>query len=89
MSKETKATSIRLDRILFLRGQRVVLDGDLTVIFEVTPKRLNEQIRRNIERFPDDFLFQLSDQEFADLRSQFSTSSSSYGTLRSHGGKKS
>ena len=82
MSKETKATSVRLDRILFLRGQRVVLDEDLAVIFGVTTKRLNEQIRRNIRRFPDDFLFQLSDQEVADLRSQFATSSSSYGGRR-------
>ena len=82
MSEENKAPSIRIDRILFLRGQRVVLDQDLAVVFGVSTKRLNEQIRRNLERFPEDFLFQLSDQEVSNLRSQFATSSSSYGGRR-------
>ena len=61
MSEGPKAPSIRLDRILFMRGQRVVLDVDLAAVFGVSTKRLNEQIRRNRERFPEDFLFQLSD----------------------------
>ena len=82
MSEETKVTSIRLDRILFLRGQRVVLDEDLAAVFGVSTKRLNEQIRRNLERFPGDFLFQLSDQEVSDLTSQIATSKKGRGGRR-------
>jgi hypothetical protein len=59
-----------------------VLDQGLAVVFGVSTKRLNEQIRRNIDRFPEDFLFQLSDQEVSDLRSQIATSNSSYGGRR-------
>ncbi|HEX6900278.1 MAG TPA: ORF6N domain-containing protein [Thermoanaerobaculia bacterium] len=66
----------RVERsILTLRGQRVILDSDLAALFGVTTKRLNEQVRRNRDRFPPDFMFQLSQEEFADLRSQFATSS--------------
>lgn len=82
MSEGLKAPSIRLDRILFMRGQRVVLDVDLAAVFGVSTKRLNEQIRRNRERFPEDFLFQLSDQEVSDLRSQFATSKEGRGGRR-------
>ena len=59
-------------RILVNRGQRVMLDADL---YEVETKRLNEQAKRNAGRFPADFMFQLSDEEFANLKSQFATSS--------------
>lgn len=55
------------------REQRVVLDADLATIYGTTTKRLNEQVRRNRERFPAEFMFQLSNQETADLRSQFAT----------------
>jgi hypothetical protein len=61
-------------RILTLRGQKVILDSDLAAIYGVTTKRLNEQCRRNAERFPADFLFQLTREEFANLRSQSATS---------------
>ena len=64
------------DRILMLRGQKVMLDADLAELYGVTTARFNEQIRRNAERFPEDFMFQLSNQEVANLRSQFATSSS-------------
>ncbi len=64
---------MRLERILFLRGQRVILDEDLTTVFGVPTKRLNQQIWRNLERFPEDFLFQLSDHEVGDLWSQIAT----------------
>jgi len=63
-------------RILLVRGQRVMLDADLARLYAVTTKRLNEQVRRNRERFPQDFCFQLTNQEVAILRSQFATSSS-------------
>ena len=64
-----------------IRGQRVMLDSDLAAIYGVELKRLNEQVRRNHERFPQDFAFQLKPQEFINLKSQFATSSS-------HGGKR-
>lgn len=60
--------------ILLLRGQKVMLDSDLAALYGVTAKRLNEQVRRNVERFPEDFMFQLTDLETESLRSQFATS---------------
>ena len=72
-------------RIYIVRGQQVMLDRDLAELYGVETKRLNEAVRRNIDRFPDDFRFQLSNLEVkalmsqmvmvADLRSQFATSS--------------
>jgi hypothetical protein len=62
-------------KILIIRGQRVMLDENLAALYGVTTKRLNEQVKRNRERFPGDFMFQLNLQEVANLRSQFATSS--------------
>ncbi|TAK71007.1 MAG: ORF6N domain-containing protein [Betaproteobacteria bacterium] len=62
-------------RILVVRNRRVVLDSDLAVLYGVTPKRFNEQVRRNLRRFPADFMSKLTNQEVANLRSQFATSS--------------
>lgn len=62
-------------RIFLMRGQRVMLDADLAELYEVETRRLNEQVRRNSDRFPEDFMFQLTDEEFANLKSQFATSS--------------
>jgi ORF6N domain len=61
--------------IYFIRGHRVMLDSDLAGIYGVTTKRLNEQVRRNHSRFPEDFAFQLTPEEFTNLRSQIATSS--------------
>lgn len=61
--------------VLILRGQRVLLDADLAALYGVTTRRLNEQVRRNRNRFPPDFLFELSPEEYANLKSQFATSS--------------
>jgi hypothetical protein len=61
--------------ILVLRGRRVLLDAELAVLYRVTTRRLNEQVRRNRKRFPDDFLFELTIEEFANLKSRFATSS--------------
>ena len=61
--------------IHLVRGQRVMLDSDLAAIYGVTTKRLNEQLRRNRSRFPSDFAFQLTAEEFTKLRSQIATSS--------------
>jgi len=60
--------------ILLLRGQKVMLDRDLAELYGVPTKRLNEQVRRNRTRFPEDFMFQLSREEFEDWRSQVATS---------------
>lgn len=63
-------------RILTLRGQRVLLDADLAALYGVPTKRLNEQVKRNAERFPADFMFRLSFEEVEALnRSQFATGS--------------
>ncbi len=61
-------------RIVQLRGQKVLLDTDLAILYGVPTKRFNEQVKRNLERFPADFMFQLNDDEFAALRSHFATS---------------
>jgi hypothetical protein len=60
-------------RILVLRGQRVLLDADLAALYGVTSKRLNEQVKRNRARFPDDFVFHLEINDLQSLRSQFAT----------------
>ena len=62
-------------RILMMRGVQVMLDRDLAELYGVPVKRLNEQVRRNSDRFPDSFMFQLSSTELADLKSQIATSS--------------
>ena len=61
--------------ILVLRGRRVLLDAELAGLYGVTTRRLNEQVRRNRKRFPDDFLLELTTEEFANLKSRFATSS--------------
>jgi len=64
-----------LKKIYYIRGQKVMLDQDLSELYGVPTKRLNEQVKRNIDRFPDDFMFPLSQKEFNHLKSQFATSS--------------
>jgi hypothetical protein len=63
------------ERILAVRGFRVMLDSDLAALYGVPVRRLNEQVRRNRRRFPQEFLFVLTNQEVANLKSQFATSS--------------
>jgi hypothetical protein len=70
------------DVILELRGERVILDEHLAALYGVTTKRLNEQLKRNKKRFPDDFLFRLTAEEAAILRSQSATSSGAHGGRR-------
>lgn len=66
--------------IFQIRGKAVMLDSDLAELYQVQTKVLNQAVRRNIERFPEDFMFQLSKEEFDNLRSQ--TVTSSYGGRR-------
>jgi ORF6N domain len=78
-------------RILLVRGQKVMLDADLAELYGVTTRRLNEQVRRNADRFPGDFMFQITAEEFEGLRfhsgasssrSQFATSKTGRGGRR-------
>jgi hypothetical protein len=62
-------------KILLIRGQKIMLDRDLAKLYEVPTMRLNEQVRRNMGHFPEDFIFQLTREEFKILESQFATSS--------------
>ncbi len=61
-------------RIYEIRGQKVMLDFDLAVLYETETKRLKEAVRRNIHRFPADFMFELTQKEFESLRTQFASS---------------
>ena len=61
------------NKIYFIRNQKVMLDTDLAELYEVETKQLKRQVRRNIDRFPDDFMFELTAIEYEILRSQFGT----------------
>src|SRR6266481_1900218 len=83
MSKAALTLAKRVDsRILFLRGQKIILDSDLAALYGVEVKHLNQQIKRNRKRFPGDFLFRISAREFEILRSQIVTSSDGHGSRR-------
>lgn len=69
--------------IYTIRGKQVMVDSDLANLYQVTTKRLNEQVRRNKNRFPPEFMFRLTADEYEYLRSQFVTSSES-----KHGGRR-
>jgi hypothetical protein len=74
--KQTPSGDPTLPPIHTVRGRRIVLDSDLAALYEVPTKVFNQTIRRNADRFPVDFLFQLTEEEFANLKSQIATSSS-------------
>jgi hypothetical protein len=63
------------NRIFTIRGKQVMLDSDLAKLYEVSTSRINEQVKRNIERFPNDFMFRLTNKEWENLKSQCATSS--------------
>ncbi len=76
MNKKLKIDeSLVISKIYLLRGQKVMIDEDLAQMYGVQTRRLNEQVKRNLERFPGDFMFQLTEEEFENLKSQFATSS--------------
>ena len=77
---ETNITDI----IYTIRGKQVMLDSDLASLYQVTTKRLNEQVSRNKNRFPAEFMFRLTKEEYENLRSQIATSSEDY----AHGGRR-
>src|SRR5580698_3480830 len=83
MPKRRATSAVTVEsRILILRHQRVILDVDIARLYGVSVKRLNEQVKRNQERFPSDFMFQLTDRENGALRSQIATSKKSRGGRR-------
>lgn len=67
--------AIVMSKIYYIRGHKVMLDEDLAGLYDVETKQLKRQVRRNIDRFPEDFMFELTGEEFEDLRSQIGTSS--------------
>ena len=69
-------------RIFLIRSQRVMLSVDLADLYKVEPRTLIQSVKRNLRRFPEDFMFQLNDAEWHNLKSQFVISSSSHGGLR-------
>lgn len=73
--------------IYIVRGQQVMLDSDLAMLYQVETKALNRQVKRNIKRFPEDFRFQLTKQEYENLRCQFGTSSQDVSDTE-HGGRR-
>ena len=64
-----------MNKIYVIRNQKVMLDRDLAALYQVETKQLKRQVKRNPERFPDDFMFELTKEEYENLRSQFGTSS--------------
>ncbi|MDP3732149.1 MAG: ORF6N domain-containing protein [Candidatus Omnitrophota bacterium] len=78
------AVEVIATRIIELRGKKVMLDRDLAKLYGVKVKRLNEQVKRNRKRFPDDFMFQVTKEEIDSLRSQNVTlnSRSQFATLK-------
>jgi len=73
---ENRIVEAQLTNFIFLiREQYVLMDSDLSELYGVSTKRLNEQVKRNAKRFPEDFMFQLSETEWKDLKSRFATSS--------------
>lgn len=79
MSKDEYSSMIPdeivINKIYLIRGEKVMLDNDLAELYDVETRRLNEQVKRNHERFPSDFMFQLTPKEFNNLKSQIATSS--------------
>lgn len=71
------------DRIYLIRGQRVMLDRDLSELYDVTTGRLNEAVKRNIERFPEDFMFRLDKDEWMRLKSQIAISNQKADAMKS------
>lgn len=76
--------SKKIENMIFeIRGKEVMLDSDLAKLYQVETKRINEAVKNNIEKFPERFSWKLTDTEYNDLRSKFSTSS-----LNSYGGRR-
>jgi len=64
-----------INKIYLIRGQNVMIDSDLAELYQLETKRINEQVKRNLARFPEDFMFRINEEEFDNLKSQFATAS--------------
>jgi len=73
---------VLMSKIYFIRGQKVMMDRDLAELYGLETRRLKEQVRRNIDRFPEDFMFELTKTELEEWRSQFATSNRAIMGLR-------
>jgi len=86
MAKTNTALAISdeiiMNQIYYLRGQKVMIDRDLAILYGVETKQLKRQVTRNLERFPEDFMFEMNKDEFENWRSQFGTSNSDKMGLR-------
>lgn len=82
MTKNLIPVEIIENKIYIIRGHKVMLDSDLATLYDVETKRINEAVKRNIERFPEKFMFQLAEEEWDVLRSQFATTNSSQSKRR-------
>lgn len=82
MSTNLIPVEIIESKIFFIRGYKVMLDSDLANLYQVETKVLNQAVKRNIKRFPEDFMFQLTDDEWEVMRSQFVTSKEGKGGRR-------
>ncbi len=71
-----------ITKIFVVRGQKVMIDRDLAELYGVETKRMKEAVRRNIDRFPEDFMFEMTKEEFSNWRTQFATSNSDKKGLR-------
>jgi hypothetical protein len=81
-NKSNLPDEVLMNKIYMIRGLKIMLDRDLAELYGVETKRLKEQVKRNRERFPVDFMFELTDSEFTNWRSQFATSNSDKMGLR-------
>lgn len=83
------STEERIENLIhYVRGQQVMIDSDLAMLYNVETKRLNESVKRNAKRFPESFCFQLTEDEYADLRSQIATSNTKTENAYSKGGRR-
>ena len=83
------STEVKIENLIhYVRGQQVMIDSDLAMLYNVETKRLNESVKRNPKRFPESFCFQLAEDEYADLRSQFATSNIETASTSTKGGRR-
>lgn len=83
MKNQILPEEVITNKIYFIRGQKVMLDSDIAVLYGVETKRLKEQVKRNMERFPaETYMFELTQEEFQFLRSHFATSNDGRGGTR-------
>jgi hypothetical protein len=73
-SSQVVPDEVVIDKIYLIRGMKVMLDRDMAKLYGVATRRLKEQVRRNIDRFPEDFMFEMTTEELENWRSQFATS---------------